>query len=563
MSKNLFQNLVNTTKIKVKEVQKWATKNPMLASLAVIGSVMAVVLVTLPFILSFGGKSQAGITVNPVCGTDCNSSEPEPPCGGDCNSSTPEPPCGGNCNSSEPTPPSSEPISSEPREVCDYNSGILANSPDCKPCPYNPNLWIKDARCVAPVTPCKYNSALPSTSIDCQPCSYNPNIWYKDANCKAPVQPCQWNPAIPANDSQCFEPCQWNPNIPKTDSNCKEPVAPCTYNPSIPATDPNCKEPQPNVEITKACSKSFDGPYAQSCGVFSPGQEVFYKINLKNTGTGPAVNLRVYDMYDATKLTNIHNSSLWYDYTLPYMIFGPVDISVDQTYTITYAANLSNNFPANVASGVFNYAHAKYNGTSTYNADAGLNVFYQIQMCQYNPNIPAADPNCKPPVSSSSSSTSVSSSSSSIPACTYNPNIPANDPNCFEPCQYDSSIPKTDANCVPPVEPCLYNPNIPANDPECYEPCPYDVSIPKTDANCTEQTSSSSSTSQSSSSTESYTSSSSSTTTTTEPPIVRTGGKEVALITILATIAGAAVYYVTQNQKLARDFGGKRSKEIK
>src|SRR3546814_3317806 len=38
------------------------------------------------------------------------------------------------------------------------------------------------------------------------------------------------------------------------------------------------------------------------------------------------------------------------------------------------------------------------------------------------------------------------------------------------PCEYDPSMPADDPNCVPPVEPCEYDPSMPADDPNCLPP---------------------------------------------------------------------------------------------
>ena len=36
-------------------------------------------------------------------------------------------------------------------EVCAVNPKLPANSPDCQPCPGNPDIWIKDEKCVATI----------------------------------------------------------------------------------------------------------------------------------------------------------------------------------------------------------------------------------------------------------------------------------------------------------------------------------------------------------------------------------------------------------------------------
>jgi hypothetical protein len=46
-------------------------------------------------------------------------------------------------------PACSKPFTIVPPEVCQYNPSLPVNSPDCQPCPDNPNVWIKDEKCVA------------------------------------------------------------------------------------------------------------------------------------------------------------------------------------------------------------------------------------------------------------------------------------------------------------------------------------------------------------------------------------------------------------------------------
>jgi len=43
----------------------------------------------------------------------------------------------------------SKPLTIVPPNVCPYNATLPANSPDCQPCPDNPNVWIKDEKCAA------------------------------------------------------------------------------------------------------------------------------------------------------------------------------------------------------------------------------------------------------------------------------------------------------------------------------------------------------------------------------------------------------------------------------
>jgi hypothetical protein len=42
-----------------------------------------------------------------------------------------------------------KPFTIVPPNVCPYNSTLPPNSPDCQPCPDNPDIWIKDEKCAA------------------------------------------------------------------------------------------------------------------------------------------------------------------------------------------------------------------------------------------------------------------------------------------------------------------------------------------------------------------------------------------------------------------------------
>lgn len=45
----------------------------------------------------------------------------------------------------------SKPFTIVKPEVCQYNPSLPVGSPDCQPCPDNPNVWIKDEKCVATI----------------------------------------------------------------------------------------------------------------------------------------------------------------------------------------------------------------------------------------------------------------------------------------------------------------------------------------------------------------------------------------------------------------------------
>ena len=46
-------------------------------------------------------------------------------------------------------PACTKPFTIVPPNVCSYNPTLPANSPDCQPCPDNPDIWIKDKKCTS------------------------------------------------------------------------------------------------------------------------------------------------------------------------------------------------------------------------------------------------------------------------------------------------------------------------------------------------------------------------------------------------------------------------------
>ena len=48
-----------------------------------------------------------------------------------------------------------KPFTIVPPEVCPYNPTLPASSPDCQPCPENPNVWVKDEKCAATIVSTK------------------------------------------------------------------------------------------------------------------------------------------------------------------------------------------------------------------------------------------------------------------------------------------------------------------------------------------------------------------------------------------------------------------------
>lgn len=51
-------------------------------------------------------------------------------------------------------------------QVCSYNPSLPPNSPDCQPCPGNPEIWIKDERCNADVIMTKTTTNMTQGNID-------------------------------------------------------------------------------------------------------------------------------------------------------------------------------------------------------------------------------------------------------------------------------------------------------------------------------------------------------------------------------------------------------------
>lgn len=51
-------------------------------------------------------------------------------------------------------------------EVCQYNPQLPPNSPDCQPCPENPNIWIKDERCSSEIINTKTATNISRGNVD-------------------------------------------------------------------------------------------------------------------------------------------------------------------------------------------------------------------------------------------------------------------------------------------------------------------------------------------------------------------------------------------------------------
>jgi hypothetical protein len=68
--------------------------------------------------------------------------------------------CGNLVTNSIPTPPPAPP------KKCVYNNSILATNEDCKPCPGNASLWIKDSHCVANIVQSKSAVNTSQGSVD-------------------------------------------------------------------------------------------------------------------------------------------------------------------------------------------------------------------------------------------------------------------------------------------------------------------------------------------------------------------------------------------------------------
>lgn len=48
-----------------------------------------------------------------------------------------------------------KPLSISPPDKCIYTPGLVSTDPNCKPCPYNPNIWVKDEDCSPTITQSK------------------------------------------------------------------------------------------------------------------------------------------------------------------------------------------------------------------------------------------------------------------------------------------------------------------------------------------------------------------------------------------------------------------------
>ncbi|MDQ5932502.1 MAG: hypothetical protein QG649_587 [Patescibacteria group bacterium] len=59
-----------------------------------------------------------------------------------------------------------KPFTIAPPATCPYNPSLPASSPDCQPCPDNPDIWIKDERCKANVVYTKTSTNLTHGNMD-------------------------------------------------------------------------------------------------------------------------------------------------------------------------------------------------------------------------------------------------------------------------------------------------------------------------------------------------------------------------------------------------------------
>lgn len=63
-------------------------------------------------------------------------------------------------------PECTKPLTIAKPEVCAYNPSLPANSPDCQPCPDNPEIWFKDEDCSADVISTKTATNMTQSNID-------------------------------------------------------------------------------------------------------------------------------------------------------------------------------------------------------------------------------------------------------------------------------------------------------------------------------------------------------------------------------------------------------------
>ena len=59
-----------------------------------------------------------------------------------------------------------KPFTVSPPDVCPYNPTLPPTSPDCQPCPDNPNIWIKDEKCTAVIINTKTATNLTQGNVE-------------------------------------------------------------------------------------------------------------------------------------------------------------------------------------------------------------------------------------------------------------------------------------------------------------------------------------------------------------------------------------------------------------
>ncbi len=180
----------------------------------------------------------------------------------------------------------------------------------------------------------------------------------------------------------------------------------------------------PGLEIRKTVTGNTN---------LKPGDSYTYRFEYRNTVPDSlAENVTLQDVLDLSDFDVVYPTNLSIDGN--HLLRVPIgSLSYSSSYhVLDITVRLKNPFPG--IKTVCNSAKlSASNAGDAYGGPACVNVTIP---CQYNPNIPSDNPNCKAPT-----------------PCPYNPGIPA-----------------TDANCKPPVAPCVYNPALPADSSQCVAP---------------------------------------------------------------------------------------------
>ena len=127
---------------------------------------------------------------------------------------------------------------------------------------------------------------------------------------------------------------------------------------------------------------------------------------------------------------------------------------------------------------VLSFVHVGGNGPGSV-IPTGVCFQRVVDECEYDSNLTAEDPNCKPKCEHNSAI--FADDPNCQPECEYNQNLLANDVNCRPECEHNSALYQGDENCKPA---CEHDVTKFADDPNCKEVCEHDSTKYADDEDC-------------------------------------------------------------------------------